>query len=107
MPRAAKIKITAFDRQGNFVTEEHSGFTARIFQHEVHHLEGIRFPDHVGEQGILHWVKAEQFPEYRETWQQWPVKCSWEAWLSMKEGKTYEEPVDTREANQEELCVSS
>jgi peptide deformylase len=94
VPRSTQVKMTAFDRQGNFITEEFSGFPARIVQHEVHHLDGIRFPDHSGPEGVLHWVEEEQFPEYRENWQQWPVRCSWDVWLAMKEGLPYELPAN-------------
>lgn len=95
--RAVQVKITAFDRQGNFITEEFSGFPARIVQHEVDHLDGIRFPDHVGQQGCLHWVEEGKFPEYRENWQRWPAQCSWDAWLAMKEGRSYEHLVGMQE----------
>lgn len=94
VPRSIHIKITAFDRKGNFVEEEFSGFPARIFQHEVHHLEGIRFPDHMGPEGTLQWVEQEQFPAYRENWREWPVRCTWDLWLAMKDGKPYEHLVE-------------
>ncbi len=89
VPRALRIKVTALDRQGTPISEEFSGFTARIFQHEIDHLEGIRFPDRVGEKGILQWVEEDQYPEYRKNWQNWPVHCPWDIWLAMKEGRSY------------------
>ncbi len=85
--RSAKIKIQAFDRKGNRLEKELSGFTARIFQHETDHLNGIRFPDRVGPQGRLHWVKEDQYPEYRDNWETWPVSCPWKVWIDMKAGK--------------------
>lgn len=85
--RAARVKVSAYDRHGNFLTQEFSGFTARIFQHEIDHLNGIRFPDRVGEEGILQWVEEEEYPEYRKNWQHWPVRCAWSTWLDMKHGK--------------------
>lgn len=87
--RAQHIKFTAYDRNGNFIEGEHRGFTARIFQHEVDHLHGIRFPERIGEKGILHWVKEEEYPEYRKNWQNWP-QCPWSTWTNMREGKPYE-----------------
>lgn len=90
VPRASKIRITAYDRQGNFIKEELSGFTARIFQHEVDHLQGVRFPDRVGEEGHLHWVEGEEYPEYKKRWQEWPVEVSQDVWKAMKEGRPYE-----------------
>jgi peptide deformylase len=92
--RAVSIKVTALDRQGNPVAAEFSGFTAKIFQHEVDHLNGIRFPDRVGQEGgELNWVEEAEYPEYRENWKTWCRKCSLESWLSMKEGKPYEPPI--------------
>ena len=38
------VKIKALDRDGNEIIEYHSGYIARIFQHEIDHLNGIRFP---------------------------------------------------------------
>lgn len=92
VPRSSKIKISAYDRQGKFVEEELSGFTARIFQHEVDHLHGVRFPDQTGSQGVLHWVEEEQYPEYRTSWQTWPQAVSQKVWHAMKEGKPFSPP---------------
>lgn len=92
LSRAERVKIVAIDRNGDPVCEEFSGLTARIFQHEIDHLDGIRFPDRVGSDGVLNWIEEEQFPEYRENWQNWPVKCPWDVWIKMKEGKPFEHP---------------
>lgn len=92
VPRSTKIKIAAFDREANPIEEELAGFTARIFQHEVDHLDGIRFPDRVGKTGVLHWIADDQFLSYRENWKDWPVRCSWDTWLNMQEGKPYTSP---------------
>ncbi len=40
VPRYRGIMIHYIDQQGDFVEVELSGFVARIFQHEVDHLEG-------------------------------------------------------------------
>ena len=60
VPRSKSIKIRAYDREGNLVSLELADFTARIFQHETDHLNGIRFPDRVGEGGKLQWVYDER-----------------------------------------------
>lgn len=85
--RPKHIKIRAFDRHGNLVEEDFSGFTARIFQHEVDHLEGMRFPDRIGEEGILQWVEEDEYPEYRKNWQNWPQRCRWNTWIEMRDGR--------------------
>ncbi len=88
VPRSEIVVVQALDRNGKSHTREFSGMTARIFQHEIDHLEGIRFPDRVGPDGVLHWVKEDEYPEYRKNWQQWKVLCSWSDWCAMKSGKS-------------------
>lgn len=90
--RAATIKCTAYDRQGNFISKEFTEFTARIFQHETDHLNGIRFPDRVGEEGVLQWVEEDQYPEYRKNWKEWPVRITYDTWRAMKSGLPYPKP---------------
>ena len=43
--RPDKVKIKAYSEEGKIVEEEYSGYTARIFQHEIDHLDGILFID--------------------------------------------------------------
>jgi peptide deformylase len=85
--RASEITIEAYDRDGERVVERHKGFTARIFQHEVDHLDGIRFPDRIMNDSNLHWVEPEKFGDYREHWQTWPTHCSRSIWEAMKSGQ--------------------
>lgn len=84
--RQTKIKIKAFTREGQSVEEEHEGYTARIFQHEIDHLNGIEFVTHVSDDNKLHWVEKEEFPQYRdkEGWRNWPSKCPREKWERIK-----------------------
>lgn len=84
--RPTKIKIKAFTRQGQPVEEEHEGYTAIIFQHEIDHLNGIEFVAHVSDDDKLHWVEEDEFPEYRnnEGWRNWRKKCSREKWEQIK-----------------------
>lgn len=80
--RPSRIKIKALDRHGNEVYETHSGYVARIFQHEIDHLNGIRFPDRVSHQDQLHIVKAEEMYAYRnqEGWRNWKVTIPQKDW---------------------------
>lgn len=84
--RPTKIKIKAFTREGELVEEEHEGYTARIFQHEIDHLNGIEFVTHITDDDKLHWVEKDEFPEYRdnEGWRNWPKKCPREKWEQIK-----------------------
>lgn len=97
VPRAKSIKLEAYDRQGDLIQQTYSGFTARIFQHEVDHLNGICFPDRIGPNGILHWIPNNQYHLYKEQWENWPLICPWEVWLEMKEGKPYKDPYSRNE----------
>lgn len=90
IPRSLKVRVQAYDREGNFIDQEYSGFTARIFQHEIDHLNGIRFPDRVGDTGILHVVRDEDFLEYIKNFENWNKTCSLSTWQAMKEGLPYE-----------------
>ncbi|CAB4546624.1 MAG: peptide deformylase [Actinobacteria bacterium] len=45
LKRAAKGILTALDESGNTYTLEVSGWMARIFQHELDHLDGVLYAD--------------------------------------------------------------
>jgi peptide deformylase len=47
VPRDRAIEVTYFTADGQFVQRELTDFIARIFQHELDHLDGILFPDRV------------------------------------------------------------
>ncbi|MCO4798938.1 MAG: peptide deformylase [Colwelliaceae bacterium] len=47
VPRHQKIKVKYFDQYGRDHVEELQGFIARIFQHELDHLNGLTFIDRV------------------------------------------------------------
>lgn len=78
--RSSRIMIKALDRYGHEVCEIHEGFVARIFQHEIDHLNGIRFPERIPEEDLLHLVKSEQSPLYRKEWQNWKVTILQKKW---------------------------
>ena len=84
--RAKKVKIRAYDRSGKIVEYDLEGLPARVAQHEIDHLDGIRFPDRIPDDSKLHWVEEEEFGEYRKQWQNWPVNCPREKWGAIKSG---------------------
>ena len=47
VPRYSKIRVKAKDINGNDVRFKADGFLARIIQHEVDHVNGIVFIDHI------------------------------------------------------------
>jgi peptide deformylase len=46
--RPEKVVLEATDREGNRYTKTLDGLTARAVQHEIDHLDGILFVDHLG-----------------------------------------------------------
>ena len=49
VPRYEKVKIKALDIDGNEFRTTANGFLARVFQHEIDHINGIVFIDHIKE----------------------------------------------------------
>jgi peptide deformylase len=84
--RSSHVTVEAYDSEGNPVTEQWSGFTARIFQHETDHLDGIRFPDRISDDTKLHWVEPDEFGEYRTKWAEWTELCTRDTWQNIKAG---------------------
>ncbi len=84
--RPTKIKIRAYTKEGKQVEESYEGYTARIFQHEIDHLDGKEFTTHITNDSNLHWVEDEEFPLYRNNggWRAWPNKCPREKWEKIK-----------------------
>ncbi len=47
VPRHETIRVRYLNREGVLIETEYEGFLARIFQHEVDHLDGLVFLDRV------------------------------------------------------------
>jgi peptide deformylase len=47
VPRYSKVRIRALDENGHTIRVKAQGFLARILQHEVDHLNGTLFIDHI------------------------------------------------------------
>lgn len=47
VPRHSKVRIKAMDIEGNEVRFKADGFLARVLQHEIDHVNGIVFIDHI------------------------------------------------------------
>ena len=85
--RAVAVKITAFTPEGEKIERVLEGFTARVVQHEVDHLHGIRFPERIRSDKKRHWVHAEEILLYPENIHNWPRLCSKDNWEAVKQGK--------------------
>jgi peptide deformylase len=57
--RATSLLVKGRDRNGKEVRIKAEGWLARIFQHEVDHLDGILFLDKVWDKSTIHWVEPE------------------------------------------------
>lgn len=53
VPRPMEIEYSGYDLQGTFFSKRASGLEARIVQHEIDHLNGILFFDHVKDKDSL------------------------------------------------------
>lgn len=93
-PISVKVKGFILASQGDAlrtweakpVEGKYSGYVARIFQHEIDHLNGQVFVDLIKDPDKLHWVLKKEFPIYRnkQAWKTWPKKCSFEKWKNIK-----------------------
>jgi len=64
VPRWHHISVAGLDAHGDAISFEIDGFTARIIQHEVDHLDGVLFLDRMPNMQSL--AFGEEFFRYRE-----------------------------------------
>ena len=62
--RAARVVVIGLDARGKRVRIEAEELLARVFQHEIDHLDGVLFTDRAI-QSSLHWVTPEEEEERR------------------------------------------
>jgi len=64
LKRAAKITVKYLNESGGEITETFEGFNAQIIMHEIDHLEGILFVDHLlKEKKPLYKVQGDEWEE--------------------------------------------
>jgi peptide deformylase len=64
LKRAPKITIKYLNEKGEEVTETFEGFNAQIIMHEIDHLEGVLFVDHLlREKKPLYKVQGDEWEE--------------------------------------------
>ena len=63
VPRAAEIRVDAYDRKGKRVQFSAKGLPARVIQHETDHLDGVLFFDRMRSLGTLTFME-----EYQKYW---------------------------------------
>lgn len=57
--RATTLTLKGRDRDGKDLRIKADGWLARIFQHEIDHLEGVLFLDLVQDRSQIHWVDSD------------------------------------------------
>lgn len=82
--RSVAVKVRALTPEGKTVEHILENFTARIAQHEIDHLDGIRFPDRIRSDRKRHWVHAEEIEAYPKQIHKWERLCTRERWEMMK-----------------------
>ncbi len=89
VPRFDHIELEGWDRNGAPIQLTLDGFVARIAQHEVDHLDGIRCIDRVPEDQPwrLHRVLPSEFERYRTEWSHWQATFPREEWDVFRGGK--------------------
>lgn len=60
VPRSEKVRIRAMDENGHEIRIKAEGFLARALQHEIDHLNGITFVDHIeGDKSAFYKINPE------------------------------------------------
>lgn len=82
--RSKEIEVEGYDANADKISQMFKDFTARVVQHEIDHLDGIRFPDRITDDSKLHWVERDKFGQYRENWHTWKELCTRSKWEAIK-----------------------
>lgn len=82
--RSIAVKIRALTPEGVQIERVFEGFTARIAQHEIDHLDGVRFPDRIKSDKKRHWVHAEEVDAYPRHIKHWRRLCTLDRWGRVK-----------------------
>jgi peptide deformylase len=62
VPRHTNLVVKGLNRRGKPVRIEAEDYLARVFQHEIDHLNGVLFPDRAVKES-LHWITEEEEAE--------------------------------------------
>jgi len=61
--RSASVTVKGLDRQGKKTKVKATGLLAEALEHEIDHLNGKLYIDHVGDKSKLHKIEYPQIPE--------------------------------------------
>lgn len=71
IPRYKEVKVKTYDRSGNELIIHSKGWASVLLQHEIDHLYGHLFIDHLSDPTKAHLVKDEETVEYRKKYKNW------------------------------------
>jgi len=63
--RSASVTVKGLDRQGKKIKLKATGLLSEALEHEIDHLNGKLYIDHVGDKSKLHKIEYPQIPEDR------------------------------------------
>lgn len=87
--RADSVTVEALDESGQpIIYRSANPFQARILQHEIDHLDGLRFPARVRNSAQLHRVAPDEFQAYRDNWATWSKSYPYQDWLKIYTGSS-------------------
>lgn len=85
--RPDQVTVSALNEKGErIILVSDNPFQSHILQHEIDHLDGIRFPSRVRDPKQLHLVGVDEFQDYRQNWKDWTKLCPFEDWLKIYRG---------------------
>jgi peptide deformylase len=69
--RSKRVKVTTIDRSGNKIEYDLSGWSAVLAQHEIDHLNGILFIDHLENPKKAHLVEPTEYKAHKKSKKNW------------------------------------
>ncbi len=69
--RSKRVKVEAYDRSGNKLLLDLSGWPAILLQHEIDHLNGILFIDRLDNPTKAHLVTDGEYKSYKRSKKDW------------------------------------
>jgi peptide deformylase len=69
--RSIRVKVKAMDRSGNKIELDLSGWSAVLAQHEIDHLYGTLFIDHLENPKKAHLVEPNEYKAHRKAKKKW------------------------------------
>ncbi|MBI2021647.1 peptide deformylase [Candidatus Daviesbacteria bacterium] len=79
--RSKRVKVKAYDRSGNLLMLDLGGWPAVLLQHEIDHLNGFLFIDHLRDPKRAHKVLDSEVKDYRKKYKNWDKFIDVSQWV--------------------------